>query len=70
MLLLQENSDINQGNLADKVGISLGGPSYCMKAPMEKGFIKMDEYEAPKVDIEALKAEVREDKINGLRKAA
>ena len=93
MHILRENPDLTQRELAEKVGISVGGLNYCLKALMEKGMVKMknfttsknkfgyvyvltptglaekadithrflkrkmDEYEALKVEIEALKAE-------------
>jgi EPS-associated MarR family transcriptional regulator len=97
MRLLQEQPDMSQRDLADKVGISLGALNYCLKALMDKGFVKLDnfqqskhklkyayiltpagiaqkmamtgrflmrkmeEYEALKAEIDALKAEVGED---------
>jgi EPS-associated MarR family transcriptional regulator len=106
MRILQENPDLTQRELAEKLGISVGGLNYCLKALMEKGMVKMknfatsknkfgyiyvltptgmaekatithrflrrkmDEYEALKVEIEALKAEVGEDQADGLRKQA
>jgi EPS-associated MarR family transcriptional regulator len=93
MGILQENPDLTQRELAEKLGISVGGLNYCLKALMEKGMVKMknfttsknkfgyvyvltptglaekadithrflqrkmDEYEALKVEIEALRAE-------------
>ena len=94
MRILQDNPDLTQRELAEKLGISVGGLNYCLKALMEKGFVKMknfansknkfgyvyvltptgiaekatithrflqrkmDEYEALKVEIEALKSEM------------
>lgn len=91
--ILQENPDVRQCELAEKLGISVGGLNYCLKALIEKGLVKMksfansknkflyvyvlapngmaekaaithrflqrkmDEYEALKVEIEALKNE-------------
>jgi len=93
MRILQENPDLTQRELAEKLGISVGGLNYCLKALMEKGMVKMknfansknkfgyvyvltptgmaekasithrflqrkmDEYEALKAEIEALKNE-------------
>ncbi len=93
MRILQENPDLTQRELAEKLGISVGGLNYCLKALMEKGWVKMrnfansknkfgyvylltpaglaekaaiarrflrrkmDEYEALKAEIEALKVE-------------
>jgi len=41
MRILQENPDLTQRELAEKLGISVGGLNYCMKALMEKGLVKM-----------------------------
>ena len=93
MRILQDNPDLTQRELAEKLGISVGGLNYCLKALMEKGLVKMknfansknkfgyvyvltptgmaekaaithrflqrkmDEYEALKAEIEALKAD-------------
>lgn len=92
---------MSQRDLADRVGVSLGALNYCLKALMEKGFVKldnfqsskhkfkyvyiltpagmaqkmamtarflkrkMDEYQALKSEIEALKAEIGEVEIGG-----
>ena len=94
MRILQDNPDLTQRELAEKLGISVGGLNYCLKALMEKGLVKMknfansknkfgyvyvltptgmaekaaithrflqrkmDEYEALKAEIEALRSEV------------
>ena len=94
MRILQENPDLTQRELAEKLGVSVGGLNYCIKALVEKGLVKMqnfahsknkfgyvyvltpsgiaekvaltsgfltrkmDEYEALKAEIEALKSEV------------
>lgn len=93
--ILQDNPDLTQRELAQQLGVSVGGLNYCLKALMEKGWIKMHnfshsknkfgymylltpsgiaekaaltgsfltrkmlEYEALKVEIEALKSELR-----------
>lgn len=93
MRILQENPDFTQRELAEKLGISVGGLNYCIKALTEKGLVKMqnfadsknkfgyvyvltpsgiaekaavthrflqrkmDEYQALKAEIEALRAE-------------
>jgi EPS-associated MarR family transcriptional regulator len=93
MRILQENPDLTQRELADKLGMSVGGLNYCLNALIDKGFVKMgnfhksknkfkyvylltpqgitekvtltsrflkrkmEEYEALKVEIEALKSE-------------
>lgn len=92
--ILEENPDLAQRELAEKLVISVGGLNYCLKALMEKGFVniknfsnpknkfgyvyvliptgmaekaaithrflqrKMDEYEALKAEIEALRSKV------------
>lgn len=38
--ILSENSDINQRELAEELGISLGKVNYCLKALKEKGLVK------------------------------
>jgi EPS-associated MarR family transcriptional regulator len=94
MRILQENPDLTQRELADQLGMSVGGLNYCLKALIDKGLVKMqnfsnsknkfkyvylltpigiaekvtltsrflkrkmDEYEALRVEIEALKSEV------------
>jgi EPS-associated MarR family transcriptional regulator len=96
MRLLIAQPDMSQRELADQVGISLGAVNYCLKALMDKGIVKlenfhnsqhklkyaylltplgiaekvaltslflkrkMEQYDALKVEIEALKAEVGE----------
>lgn len=104
MRALQKQPDMSQRDLAQRAGISLGSLHYCLKALMDKGFVKLenfqnsqhklkyayiltpagmaekftltsqflqrkvDEYEALKVEIEALKAEVGKEKGDGSRK--
>jgi EPS-associated MarR family transcriptional regulator len=41
MRILQENPDLTQRELAERLGISVGGLNYCLKALMEKGLVKM-----------------------------
>lgn len=105
MRILQENPDLTQRELAEKLGMSVGGLNYCLKALMEKGLVKMknfatsknkfgyvyvltptgmaekaaithrflqrkmDEYEALKYEIEALKSEVEKTCVRGTQKA-
>lgn len=93
MRLLHDSPDLTQREQAHRLGISVGGLNYCLKALMAKGLVKMqnfvnsknkfgyvyvltpiglaekaaithrflqrkmDEYEALKTEIEALKAE-------------
>ncbi len=101
MRILQDNPDLTQRELADKLGMSVGGLNYCLNALIDKGFVKManfsksknkfkyvylltpqgiaekvaltsrflkrkmEEYDALKVEIEALKLEAGEDQANG-----
>ncbi len=44
MRFLQENPDLTQRELAEKLGISLGSVNYCLKALMEKGMVKMKNF--------------------------
>lgn len=103
MRLVDEQPDISQRELAEKVGISLGALNYCLKALMDKGFVKLEnfqnskhkfkyayiltpsgiaekmsitgrflkrklqEYDALKMEIEALKADVGENQASGQR---
>ena len=105
MRILQENPDLTQRELAEKLSISVGGLNYCLKALMEKGLVKMknfansknkfgyvyvltptgmaekaaithrflqrkmDEYEALKAEIEALRLEVEKPGEQGTQKA-
>jgi EPS-associated MarR family transcriptional regulator len=42
--VLQDNPDLSQRELARKVGLSLGKTNYCLRALIEKGFIKADNF--------------------------
>jgi len=44
MKLLEENPDISQRELARQLGISLGGINYCLKALVEKGWLKVQNF--------------------------
>lgn len=44
MRLLEENPDLTQRELAEKLGISVGGLNYCLKALMGKGLVKMKNF--------------------------
>lgn len=48
MRLVDEQPDISQRELAEKVGISLGALNYCLKALMEKGFVKLENFQNSK----------------------
>ena len=103
--LLQENPEMSQRELAEAVGVSVGGIHYVLNALIDKGLVKMqnfsssknkfkyvylltpmgitekvtltsrflkrkmDEYEALKVEIEALKSEVDAPPQNRTKKA-
>jgi len=42
--LLEANPHLNQRDLADALGVSLGKTNYCLKALLAKGFIKMQSF--------------------------
>ena len=42
--ILQENPDLTQRELADKLGISVGGINYCLRALIKKGLVKMTNF--------------------------
>ena len=101
MRLLQDNPDMTQRELAEQLGISVGGLNYCLKALMDKGLVKMknfadsknkfgyvyvltptgmaektaithrflqrkmEEYEALKAEIEALRSEIERPEAKG-----
>ena len=44
MRLLQNNPDLTQRELAERLGLSLGGLNYCLRALMEKGLVKMQNF--------------------------
>lgn len=48
MHLLEKNPDLTQRELASKVGISVGGLNYCLKALIEKGWVKIDSFSQSK----------------------
>ena len=39
---------MSQRELADKLGMSLGGLNYCLKALIDKGFVKLDNFQNSK----------------------
>jgi EPS-associated MarR family transcriptional regulator len=105
MRILQENPDLTQRELAEKLGMSVGGLNYCLNALMDKGLVKMqnfsnsknkfkyvylltpmgiaekvalttrflglkmEEYEALKLEIEALKLEIDPPSQGKIQKA-
>jgi EPS-associated MarR family transcriptional regulator len=44
MRILQENPDLTQRELAEKLGMSVGGLNYCLKALINKGLVKMQNF--------------------------
>ena len=44
MRILQQNPDLTQRELADKLGMSVGGLNYCLNALIDKGFVKMGNF--------------------------
>jgi EPS-associated MarR family transcriptional regulator len=48
MRLLEHNPDITQRELADQLGLSVGGLNYCLKALMLKGWVKMQNFSQSK----------------------
>jgi len=48
MRILQEKPDLTQRELAEKLGISVGGLNYCLRALMEKGLVKMKKFASSK----------------------
>lgn len=48
MRLLQANPDLTQRELAEQLGVSVSGLNYCLKALMEKGWVKMHNFSQSK----------------------
>ncbi len=48
MRLLEANPDLTQRQLADALGVSLGGLNYCLKALTQKGFVKVSNFRQSK----------------------
>ena len=48
MRILQENPDLTQRELADKLGMSVGGLNYCLNALIDKGLVKMQNFQNSK----------------------
>ena len=42
--LLQDSPQINQREMAEALGVSLGKTNYCLKALMDKGYVKMQNF--------------------------
>ena len=48
MRILQENPDLTQRELADKLSMSVGGLNYCLNALIDKGLVKMQNFSQSK----------------------
>jgi EPS-associated MarR family transcriptional regulator len=46
--ILQDNPDLTQREIAEKLGMSVGGLNYCLKALIDKGFVKMGNFQKSK----------------------
>ena len=46
--MLQDNPDMTQREIAEKLGISTSGLNYCLKALIEKGFVKVQNFSQSK----------------------
>jgi EPS-associated MarR family transcriptional regulator len=44
MRVLQENPDLTQRELAEKLGMSVGSLNYCLNALIDKGLVKMQNF--------------------------
>lgn len=42
--LLQENPDVTQREIAEKLGVSTSGLNYCLKALIDKGWVKVQNF--------------------------
>jgi EPS-associated MarR family transcriptional regulator len=48
MRILEINPDLTQRELADALGVSVGGLNYCLKALIQKGFVKVNNFRKSK----------------------
>jgi len=46
--MLQATPDVTQREIAERLGISLGGLNFCLKALIDKGWVKMDNFSQSK----------------------
>lgn len=44
MHILRDSPDLTQRELAERLGVSVGGLNYCLKALMNKGWVKMQNF--------------------------
>lgn len=45
MRLLETNPEMTQRELAEALGVSLGATNYCLKALVEKGWVKLENFQ-------------------------
>jgi len=45
MRLLEANPEMTQRELAEALGVSLGAANYCLKALVEKGWVKLENFQ-------------------------
>ena len=43
--LLEQNPEMTQRELADALGVSVGAAHYCLKALVEKGWVKLENFQ-------------------------
>ena len=43
--LLDQNPEMTQRELAEALGVSLGAANYCLKALVEKGWVKLENFQ-------------------------
>ena len=48
MRILHDSPDITQRELAEKLGVSVGGLNYCLNALIDKGWVKMQNFQNSK----------------------
>jgi len=48
MRILEETPDLTQRELAEMLGISVGGINFCLNALIEKGFVKVASFQKSK----------------------
>ena len=48
MRILQDNPDLTQRELAEKLGVSVGRLNYCLNALIDKGWVKMQNFQNSK----------------------
>jgi len=44
MRLIEQNPRVSQREISDQLGVSLGGINYCLKALIEKGYVKVTNF--------------------------